>query len=149
VAGIILNGGDRVELRASVVGDVGGVVAKQVPVAFLDQGEERRVTKNATVDGAAKLAEQRRSLAPRQVGVLGIMPAEYRRDIMAGVREFAHKPEPCKGARAREEDFHRTILGSSGEVPCWVELAMVGILFRDHRGCKRPGDFEPRVIPSD
>jgi len=86
VAGVVLDGSDRVEIWALVIGDVGSVVAKQVPVAFPDQGEERVITERATINRAANLADQCHAPSPREIRVLTGTAAEDSRHLMAGGR---------------------------------------------------------------
>ena len=81
-----MDGSDRVEMWVLVIGDLGGVVAKQVPVALPDQGDERLVTERTTVNGAANLSDQFYASSPREIRVLASTVAEDSRHLMAGGR---------------------------------------------------------------
>ena len=99
-------GRDGVEVGALVVGDVGGVVAEEVPASLADQGEESLVAERAAVDRPAGLGGQGHPLASDLVGVLVGPPAEDGRDLMAGGGQLADEPEPGERTPAGEEDLH-------------------------------------------
>ena len=82
--GVVPEGRDRVEVWTLVVGDVGSVVAENVPVTLLDQAEELFITEGVTVDGLASFDREDHALATDLVGILLGPPAEDGRNLVAG-----------------------------------------------------------------
>jgi hypothetical protein len=85
VMGVIPQGGDRVEVGALVVGDVGGVVAKQVPASFRDECEELLVAERAAIYRPANLDRHGHAPLPELFSVfVGAAPKDGRNHMAGG-----------------------------------------------------------------
>ena len=106
ISGVIPEGGDRIEVRALVVGDVRGVMAEKIPTSLTYQTQKLLVAERAPVDRSADLGGHGYTLPPWFVSIFGSTTLEDRRDMVTGRGKLLDEPRPREGTSACEEDFH-------------------------------------------